>query len=662
MVYASKYIRVSAFAILIVTIPFFMSAQEPGISEIITSVAEELASDDEDQSLQEIYTELLYELSSDQVIINSGDENEIGRLFFLSDFRIRILADYVRNTGPVRSFQEMSNIPGFDREITEMIIPFATLDEAKITGKKMPGFSHTLLSNIIYKGDDKPFAGVSDLKLLTRYRFLSGGFSGGVTAEKDKGEKVLYKDPLSPDFLSSYLSYSGNGIIKKIIIGDYSAKFGLGTAINTSLFTGYSLTSPGNLSGRNEIRPYTSADENSFFRGLAVSAGNKYIGLTLMLSSGKSDASLNDLSDSTGLSVRNLVRTGIHDSESTISGKDAQKESFAGINISLDIMNFRAGLTFAGSSFSLPFRPDKTDPENLFDFTGTRILTGSIYYSTLIGKMLLSGELSSCGSNSYAFIQTLSLRPADRLNVNLIFCHSSPRYISFHGRGPGAGSSNNNEESLCGSFTFEAARNLFISAGGEIRKHPWLSYRSSFPSGSKRHEISIKYLPSDRVSFEARYSQKRSSYDDPGGNGCPGVSETESGSYRVSARYSPAESLSLITRADFRLIKLSGARGVSLLQDASFRFRRIPVSMWFRYCIFNTDDYFSGIYTYENDLLYSCSIPVLYGCGTRSYLMIKYEPFSFAEARIKYGFTSDSSRDNPERSATDIRFQVIVRF
>ena len=56
-----------------------------------------------------------------------------------------------------------------------------------------------------------------------------------------------------------------------------------------------------------------------------------------------------------------------------------------------------------------------------------------------------------------------------------------------------------------------------------------------------------------------------------------------------------------------------------LLQDISIRFRKIPVSIWMRYCIFNTGGFESGIYTWENDLLNSFSIPVMYGSGNRAY-------------------------------------------
>ena len=76
-----------------------------------------------------------------------------------------------------------------------------------------------------------------------------------------------------------------------------------------------------------------------------------------------------------------------------------------------------------------------------------------------------------------------------------------------------------------------------------------------------------------------------------------------------------------------------------LLQDISYRFGKIPLSVWFRYCIFKTDSWYSRLYVYENDLLNSFSIPALSGEGSRSYINGCMESEKFIDLRIKYGIT-----------------------
>ena len=76
-----------------------------------------------------------------------------------------------------------------------------------------------------------------------------------------------------------------------------------------------------------------------------------------------------------------------------------------------------------------------------------------------------------------------------------------------------------------------------------------------------------------------------------------------------------------------------------LLQDFNYKFKIIPLSFWFRYCIFNTDDWDSRIYTYENDLLNNFSIPAMSGTGSRCYLMVEWSFGKLVDLRIKFAIT-----------------------
>ena len=83
-------------------------------------------------------------------------------------------------------------------------------------------------------------------------------------------EKNNSGSPPLPDFLSGYVEYSGKRLLKKVIAGDFSVKFGQGTAINNGIHTGLPLTATGYFPSRNDIKAYTSTDENNYFRGIAA--------------------------------------------------------------------------------------------------------------------------------------------------------------------------------------------------------------------------------------------------------------------------------------------------------------------------------------------------------------------------------------------------------
>lgn len=641
--------------------PVVVSSQSDKLSEIIVTTAEQLAEDELDTEASGIFIEKLYDLTDDPVLINSGDENELSRLFFLSDFQIRVLIDYVHTTGRIISPYEIANIPGFDKETVEIMIPFITLDNKLITGKDSANLRNNFITNFYIKpgSSDSGYVG-SSCKVLTRYKFTSGSFLGGFTSEKDPGEKFIGSIPYRPDFTSAYLTYRGSGIIRKIIIGDYSVRFGQGTNINTGISTGYSLTAQGYLSGKNEIKPYTSTDENNFFRGIAVEFFVKNLDLSVFYSKNRIDATLNEPSDSSDTVIRNFYNLGLHNTPQLLLKKDVATETNYAINLLYNFTCLRLGVAWSETRFSLPVKIERMKPENIYDFEGNFNRLCTVYYNCLFKRIIFSGEFSMSRSSGYALVEGVSMRPSDRLNINFLYFNFSPGFISFHGKGPGVGSGHSNEQGILGNFTFEAAKYLFISAGSDIRIFPWLKYRCSAPSREMKDEIRIKYLPLSPISIDASFNYKFCMVNSKDKKGVPGQQEIVSRTVKGSVKYSPNDKLTLGTRIDYKLVDPSGRKGMLLLQDINYRFSLIPVTLWLRYCIFNTADYESRLYTWENDLLYGFSIPALYGRGSRTYIMAGWKLNYKTELRVKYSISTWPDSLIPVADNEEFRIQVRI--
>ena len=653
------FIKRKILILFFVYLPVVVFSQETNISEKISEIAEEIASEENDPGSIDQFSDLLYELSQDPVRINSGDESEISRLFFLTDFQVKILADYVRTTGKILTPFEIANIPGFDRETTEMLIPFVTFVQINRSSADSSGPHQSLLSNFIIKTSarDTSLLG-SQWRILTKYKITYSSISAGFTTEKDPGERYLSGNKKLPDFISGYLSFNGKGVMKQIIIGDFSARFGQGTNINTRLMGKLPLSSTGYLSGRNEIRPYTSTDENKFFRGIATQLTYKNFDLDLFFSQNQIDAAINQDPDSSGATIRSFYTTGLHNTVPGLLKKDILKESDYGVHLSANYRNIRSGIVLSGTRFSARIEPDKTAPENLYDYVGTKNDVYTLYYNATFKKSIFFGEMSVSIKNKIAAIQGISFRPASRLNLNLLYRYYAPGFVSFRGGGLSQSSSNSNEYGILWNMTFEAARYTFLSTGVDLCYYPWLRYRNSSPSMTKRYELRIKYLPSQKINLEILYSSKSSTADGVIENQIPSPEETLSRSIKCSVRYAPNESVSFITQAGYKIVQSSGGAGFLLLQDINLKKSGLPVSLWFRYAIYNTASYESGIYTWENDLLNSFSIPVMYGNGSRSYLMVSWKPSRRAELRFKYGITSSLDANNNLKNSNEFRIQA----
>ncbi len=654
-----KYI----FILIFILNSLSVFCQETKLPERIISIAEELASDESDPEAVGAYIERLHDLAENPVRLNSSDENEISRLFFLSDFQVKILADYVHSFGRIITLYEVANIPGFDKETAEIMFPFVTLETKISMGPDSARWRNVSVTNFHFKSGNKDTTSLGPpWKMLSKYKFSVGAFAGGLTVEKDPGEKLLSGNPPLPDFLSANLAYTGKGVIRRIIAGDFSARFGLGTNLNTGIRTGLSLSSSGYMSARDEIIPYTSTDENNFFRGVAADLSLKNLGLCLFYSKNLSDATLGSSTGDSNNYIENLYTSGLHNTSSLLVKKDVISDQTYGVNLSYNFNNIKVGLIWSENRFSLAVNPSGNDPKDNFEFKGDRNDLYSIYYNSLIKRILLYGEFSSNGYSGSAFVQGLSFRPSDRITFNFLLRNYSACYVSFHGKGPGSGSTTGNERGILGNFSFEAAKHLFITGGCDIQQFPWLRYRCSAPSYGLKQEVRARYLPTEKMAFEASFNYRSVMLDSSENTGIPKQMEVVSKSFKATFRYIVNENLTLGSRFDYKISDPSSSKGMLLLQDINYRFRHLPISIWFRYCIFKSDSWDSRLYTYENDMLYSFSIPALSGEGSRSYLMIKSDIGKKAELRVKYGMTSlIESRENITENR-ELKVQVRLEF
>ncbi len=636
-------------------------AQDERLSESVRSILEELAGDESGEEAGNSITERLYDLSEKPVDLNSSDEQELSRLFFLTDFQVKSLADYVRKSGKILTVFEIMNIPGFNRDLAEMLAPFITLGSQKDRTVDSSRISSNLVMTFSQKfGTGDTTAPGPPWKLLSRYRLAAGRINAGFTTEKDAGELLLTGKPPGPDFYSANISWSGKGVLRKVIAGDISGSFGLGTCVNTGPATGLSLTAAGYLSGGDEIRLCTSTDENNFFRGAGFSLKFRKVSVTCILSDNRIDATVDTLPGTGTRTISTFYRAGLHNSSATLKKKDAVREYAAAISASCDFNNIRFGVVWSGVRFSIPVRKAAGDPESVFDFEGDRNSVMSVWYKAVTGKLILFGEAAADVGLKTAVVQGASFRLSDRLTGNLLCRSYAPGFTSFHGKGLFQSSSGDNVRGIFGNFTFEAARYLFISCGCDLRWYPWLRYRCSTPSEAKSCQAMVKYQPAGPCSAEIAYDYRCSVYDDPEKEGIKKQYEAVSHSFKGAFRITAGDNLAFTTRLEYRRAVVPESRGTALIQDISVKFSDLPLRCWFRCALFTTDDWNSRIYAYENDLPGTFNIPALSGKGSRIAVMLQWEPIRATELRIKYSTGDLAGREAPGPS--DLRIQLKLRF
>ena len=601
----------------------------------------------------------LSELEERPAAINSGEEDEIARLFFLTEFQVRVLADYIRKKGDVVSLYEIALLPAFDRFTAMLMAPYVSLESSD--RKSIPSSGRTtviMTATARFNGTSGDEGG---LRSLLRVRHEGKVLSYGLTAENDPGEPFTFKDAPGPDFLSGYLMYRGRGIIDRIIIGDYTLRFGEGLLVNSGSWQGSWLSSPSFMTGRSAVTQYTASDENNFFRGVGCLLGNTARGAVIFASSNRIDARLQFDDDSDKVAVTNLVTGGIHVSASEREARNSLTESVAGLHLSWGTDKIRAGLTSSITWFTLPVQPDTMKAENITAFAGDRLLNVAADFKAGIGPLLFFSETAVSFPGSWAATCGIRAKPAGRVTFNILARHLSPGYHAFHSGAFSAGTGASNETGIAASAHVELARHLFVGAGADHYKNILPRYRSSSPAYGNRIEIKTEYLPRDDLSLRLTYTSSSRDYDL---TGRPGIPPPETRSRKLLAftfTCSPVDNISLTTRASASNISHSGEKGFMLCQDISFSLRKMPLKIWLRYALCTSDGYDSRLYAWENDLLYSFNVPALYGECSRAFVMLAWKPSGKLELRAKYAIM-ETKTDPENQLKQELRLQCRIGF
>ena len=110
--------------------------------------------------------------------------------------------------------------------------------------------------------------------------------------------------------------------------------------------------------------------------------------------------------------------------------------------------------------------------------------------------------------------------------------------------------------------------------------------------------------------------------------------------------------------------------GFTLYADVLYKPMMKPFSGNIRLQYFETDGYNSRLYAYENDVLYSYSIPVFYDKGYRYYLNINYDINKKITIWAKLAQTLFSARQTvgsgldeiPGNQKTEVKLQLRYQF
>ena len=677
-----KRLSLFCYTFLFIIQPFINRAQiedpERNLKAIIESIVETLNEDTDATAV----IEDLQKLAENPLNINTANESDLSKLLILNDIQIQKIIEHREKYGPFLSIYEMNTIEGFNPELLQKMEPFIRFGEQN---PKLPNLGESLKFNnqellfrtlfVTQKQDGyeerdngtKPFEG-NPFRYYSRYRFHSEFVSAGITAEKDPGETFFSGSNKSGfDYYSGHISFYINKTIENVILGDYYISSGQGLVLGQGFSLGKSVNTQMIAKNNRGIKPYSSTDENFFFRGAAVALKFGISRLNLFLSSKKNDANLawNDAGDNFFTS---LQTSGYHRTASEIEDERVVKNLTLGANYVVHLKNLKLGATAVYQNFDRPWiRSDQL--YNRFRFEGKMNANAGIDCMYVLGNYQLFGEAAISKSTGLAVLQGVIARLNDRISFTTVIRNYDKKYNALWANSFGESSAANNEKGLYFGTKILVAKGLAISAYSDFYKSEWLNFSTAGPSQGWDFLAQADYRISRKASVYLRYKNEEKDQKTTDGTllfNQPEITRRT----RFHFQYKPSESIVLKTRFEHCFFKAnSPENGFIAFQDIQFIPSKIPANISVRLAWFNTKSYNSRIYAYENDLLYTFSIPAFFGNGLRSYLNLKYNMSDRLEIWFKLANTyypnqetiSSGYTEITGNKKTEVKFQVRIK-
>src|SRR5690606_8129942 len=287
-------------------------------AEILENTAEKLDEEGDYSALIDQIADLI----RNPININSATREGLKRIFFLSDMQIEALLFQRYQNKAFYSIYELQAVEGLDRrtlEYMEPLISFGIESQAvetplKIKGdlflrsqfqiQKRQGYKEREDGTTYYLGDRFRHYGRYEMQVGKQWQM-------GLIAEKDPGEPMFTDEIKTFDFVSGYLSWKGNKVLKQVIAGQYRMSAGQGLALQTGMAP---VKSSDAISIRNRQQvfgPSLSATESEGLYGLILDLGTERLSVIPFVSLRKRDARLDTLSNG-DIVIRSLKTDGYH--------------------------------------------------------------------------------------------------------------------------------------------------------------------------------------------------------------------------------------------------------------------------------------------------------------------------------------------------------------
>ena len=642
--------------VILITIhhSLFIFSQIPSTTE---QQLENLTDADQSETEDDSYLQQIQQFVKNPLNINTATADELRELKIISDLQIDNLISYRNLFGRFISVYELQAVPSWDLNTIRKILPVITIANSisfnEDLKNRLKGGDHNFLLRISQvlersRGFDKATTGTKYLgspqRIFFRYRYsYKNLLQYGIAGDKDAGEQ-FFKGTQGKgfDFYTFHLFARRIGKIKSIAIGDYTVNMGQGLIQWQSLAFRKSTDIVSIKRQSPVLRPYNSAGEFNFHRGAAATFQIKKIEATAFVSFRKLSA--NFVADTVNHEdfISSFLNSGYHRTESEIADKNSIDQFAVGGNINYKLKGWHIGLNAIHFNFSVPVQK-RNEPYNLYAISGKNWSNFSIDYAYTYHNLHVFGEAAVTKDMKKAFINGLMISVDPRVDLSLLHRHISEQYQSINGNAFTENTYPTNENGLFTGITIRPASAWRFDAYMDFYNFPWLKYLVDAPGSGTDYLAQLTYTPNKQIEIYTRFRNETKGANQTENNSVTNyVVRIPKQNWRIQGRYTISQAFTVRNRVElvwYDKKERNSETGFLTFFDVLYKPLLKPVSANIRLQYFETDDYNSRLYAYENDVLYYYAIPVFFDKGWRYYLNLNYDVTNKLLVWLKWGQT-----------------------
>ncbi len=605
---------------------------------------ENLADAEEGETEDDSWLQQLELFKSNPLNLNTAEMQELRDLRILTDLQIANLVLYRRIFGKIIHIYELQAIPTWDIQTIRKLLPFISI-ESPISVREdiadwFVGGTHGLLFRVSQvlekqKGFEKnangsAYAG-SPQRVFFRYRYnYKNNLQFGIVGDKDAGEQFFKgKQRMGFDFYSFHLFARNAGIVKAFALGDFTVNLGQGLIQWQSLAFKKSAEVMGVKRQSATLRPYHSAGEYNFNRGIGITIRKRNLEATAFTSLRNLSANFNTDAASQDEYVSSILMSGLHRTETELSNRNRLRQISFGGNMKWLGKSWQLGINSVYYHFSLPISK-RDEPYNLFSIRGRSWYNLSVDYSYTYRNLHLFGETAVDKNLSKAFLHGILLSVDPSVDISIVHRAIPMKYQAVNANAFTENSYPNNENGIYAGISVRPQTSWRIDLYGDLYKFPWLRFQADAPGSGKEFLVQFTYTPNRQTEIYTRFrteaKQVNTTEIDHALNVLAAIPRQN---WRIHASYKIGQAITLRNRVETvwynKKEKYLAEQGFLIFIDVIYKPLMKRFSGLMRLQYFETSSYASRLYAYENDVMYSYSIPVFFDKGYRYYFTINYD-------------------------------------